>query len=152
MQEKFNDLYNFLNHPKTCYIISKNIKEQINAVLCSLHDILIKNIQTCNVDLNSIISTLKFALEITAESNTKENFCNFLNDYCSIILDWNKTEKDKKVENLCNYLLRFSSDNFTVDEFENHFIEISRRLRHECDFKCVNFKLSEHYFNLINEE
>lgn len=152
MQEKFNNLYYFLNHPKTCYIINKNMKEQIDENLCNFHNHLIKKDESSKVDTNSVIQTIKNILPLTVEINTKENFSNFIKDYCGIILEWNNIEKNREVEYLCKYLLRFADDNLTVDEFKNYFVEISKRLSCECSITRDNFKLSEHYFNLINEE
>jgi len=152
MQEQFNNLHYFLNHPKTCYMINNKMKEQIDKNLCDLHDFLIKKDENSEVDVNSLMQTIKHILALTVEMNTKENFSNFIKDYCGIILEWNNIEKNREIDYLCKYLLRFADDNLTVDEFKNYFVEISKRLSCLCDLPGDSFKLSQHYFNLIDEE
>jgi hypothetical protein len=134
----------FLNDPKSVYSIRKENMEDIKRSLDIVTDI-------NNKDTEGLIAKCVEYLEalIIEMVMDKEN-SDFLYRYSLLLFDWASVNKKDIVPKVL-YLGRAANNTLTVSEMNFHLKECVSRLANDTNYSPDTWRLSRHYFSLIEE-
>jgi len=126
----------FLNRGRTVYILSRKAQRFFREVI---------NNKVTDENLKMSIDVL---MKAGLQSHIGGSFKGFIIEYTSLVLE--KTV-NKEIIQKCQFLQRLANKSLKLNELVFVLKDISQKLDQNTNRKPESFKLSEHYFGLIEE-
>jgi len=132
----------YLNKPGAVYAMRKENMDDIRKSL--------EIINNKDGDINVIKRCIDYLISLTVEIPITGDFNEFLLSYSEILSEWCQ-EGHKDLIGRINYLKHLAENTLSLSDMSSHLKEVTSKLINSTQYTPYTWKLSRHYFNLIDD-
>lgn len=157
MKEKFERLDWILNHKDLISFCGGKVKQKFLTAFESMKNHIENDIDKDSIpleDIELIKETAGLLEALLIERISNKNIVSwFVNKYSELLFNWNENYlNDEDIINHLNNCMGYINGRMTIDQTIQMFIRIKRRVHNYTVMDSPNFKLSRHYWDIIEEE
>ena len=146
----------FIDDPESVYIISGRWKTKFSDAVRYMYESITKlenSEKLENFSYTLIEQCLNYLNSVTVEKKLYPNLKEFITTFIFLAHNLNEnTDKHKAVRNKIQYLQRYCDNAMTFTEYVSLMRKINKRISARKDWTPPSFRLSGHYYQLLNED